>query len=454
MYIPQNGRIAIVDDQLKHAEPLMNVLSKRQLPYTYFSGDVNFLPELDNSFNDIRLLFLDINLIDDSEHENKVLKGRLIPVLKRVISKENHPYVIVYWSRHEHHKDLIEKDIFKDELKERSPIGFLSATKSDFFNHDGTSTDDFEERIKTLFENVNGLIKQSTVYSYLIQWENLVHKSADETLQNVFKPYNSIVDWHNNANYIFNNLGKAFLGKHYIDTEQKGKVIAGFNSFTSVFKDTLEHNSYNLKKVDAKDLVVQEDKVSANINSINLSLNIARDITDMSKSGCVLKIEEKEDLFKAILNKVISFFGLKKILLSQNPGIAENVLKKQTNKEHKRIKSEIKEAWINVIVVVTPICDYAQKNKINDRIVNGLLIPHKYLEYIESNSEAIYTLPIVFEVDSKEYVLVIDFRYFETCDIESEKVTPIFRLRQEILSEIQSKLSRHINRQGILILDS
>ena len=115
--LPINGRIAIVDDQLSQAAPLIKTLSKNRLPHTYFSGEVEFLPDTNDNDNDIRILFLDINLIDNSEHENKVLKSRLIPVINRIISLNNYPYIIVYWSRHEHHKNLIEDDIFKSKYE-------------------------------------------------------------------------------------------------------------------------------------------------------------------------------------------------------------------------------------------------------------------------------------------------------------------------------------------------
>lgn len=46
MNIPKNGRIAVIDDQLNQALPIINVLSKRQLPLTYFSGDAAYLPEI------------------------------------------------------------------------------------------------------------------------------------------------------------------------------------------------------------------------------------------------------------------------------------------------------------------------------------------------------------------------------------------------------------------------
>ena len=48
MNIPLNGRIAIIDDKIEQAEPLMQVLSKNQMPYVFYKGnDLNYLPEID-----------------------------------------------------------------------------------------------------------------------------------------------------------------------------------------------------------------------------------------------------------------------------------------------------------------------------------------------------------------------------------------------------------------------
>ena len=36
MSFPLNGRIAIVDDKIEQAQPLIKVLSKKQYPFTYY----------------------------------------------------------------------------------------------------------------------------------------------------------------------------------------------------------------------------------------------------------------------------------------------------------------------------------------------------------------------------------------------------------------------------------
>ena len=65
MSIPLNGRIAIIENELKEAMPLMKTFSKNQIPYVFYKGDdFSFLPDENSRFNDIRVLFLD--LIDDT----------------------------------------------------------------------------------------------------------------------------------------------------------------------------------------------------------------------------------------------------------------------------------------------------------------------------------------------------------------------------------------------------
>ena len=59
--IPLNGRIAIIDDVIEQALPLMRVLSKNRIPYVFYKGNrMEDLP--DKPDNDIRILFLDLKL--------------------------------------------------------------------------------------------------------------------------------------------------------------------------------------------------------------------------------------------------------------------------------------------------------------------------------------------------------------------------------------------------------
>lgn len=433
MNFPINGRIAIIDDQVNQALPLINILSKNRVPFAYYSGDVSFLPEADQVHNDIRILFLDINLIDNTERSDKELKAQLIPVLRRVITPDNYPYVVIYWSRHEDHKNLVEQDIFNAELSDRKPIAFLSAVKSDFINLDGTYTDEFEDRIQKLFSSVDAKIAENPSYSYLMNWENTVHYSSDSTLERIFQPFHKHENWSEHANYLVKKLGEAYSGEEIFDKlELQEKVKSFYSTLNLSFIDTLE-NIISLRPIPNASKFPTKfiSKNVESVYSINSKLLISKDLEALSYPGTVYKITSP---------------------ISKND--FEKIFGALSNDTGKRNKEVVLKSAIDVWVNVTPLCDAVQKKVVQHRLVKGILIEcFKNWEKSFNTNEAIF-ISAPFSYDGKNYLLFLDFRHFFTLSSfgKSKFREPIFRIRQQLLAEIQSKLSRHINRQGILAL--
>jgi|SRR5690554_5870961 len=456
MNIPINGRIAIIDDVYDQAEPLIRILSKNQIPYTFYKGvDSRYLPEENERVNDIRLLFLDINLIDDTAVPNeRQMRSALVYSLERVLSSNNFPYSIIYWSRHqEEHKALIE-DIFENELNDRKPIIYKGFVKSDFFPN--FSTEEVENTIDIISE-IEKIILEQEAYSLLLEWENHIHISTDLTLQELFSSYHKFKDWTNNANYIVTKLAKAYLEKHLTNASSDEVVNASLQTLTVLFRDYLESSLRNREINSQPTFAFDKANIEADIKQISGKLNLTSQISNNKEPGCVLLNAEESEIN---IKKIIDFSKLKQkckdTLLKDNPEIEENKLERKSKsgafKMSAELEEKIKENSLSISIVVTPICDYAQNNNVYDRIVQGLLIPKSEDIYI-INNDALFIVPFDIIHDSKEYLLVLDFRYFITTDLTQENVSGLFRIRQELLSEIQSKLSRHINRQGILLID-
>lgn len=456
MSIPLNGRIAIIDDVYEQAEPLIRILSKNQMPYTFYKGvDSRYLPEENERENDIRLLFLDINLINDAAVPNeKQMRSALVYTLKRVLSSNNFPYSIIYWSRHqEEHSELIE-DIFNNELNDRKPIIYKGFVKSDFFPN--FSSEEVESPIDMIAE-IKKIILEQEAYSVLIEWENHIHLSADLTLQELFSSYHKYNDWQNNANYIVKKLAKAYLEKHIENASSDEVVNAGLQTLTILFRDYLESSLRDRKSDSKPSFGFNKTEIEADIRQISGKLNLTNQINSIKEPGCVLSNATTSEIK---IEKIIDFAKLRQeckyLLMKQNPQIEEEDLEKESKKcafkKLDELKKIINEQSLKISVVVTPICDYAQNNSVYDRIVQGLLIPQNECNYI-LNNDALFIVPFDIVHDSQEYRLILDFRYFITTDLNHENVSGLFRIRQELLSEIQSKLSRHINRQGILLID-
>ena len=423
--IPLNGRIAIVDDKIEQALPLMRVFSKNNIPYTFYKGtDMEFLPPKPE--NDIRILFLDLNLFEGRDNKPKDIQSSLYSVIKRLISPQNYPYVLIIWSLQEDRfKDLLE-ELFNDRLKSCAPIAIKKWIKSNFFSIETEEEVNIENEYK-IIDELKKLISEMPAYRYLMQWENCVHYSADATLQEVFHDYHFQENWENNANCILDMFAHSYLEQHYYDSEIDDKIKASLLFLNDVYFDTLEASITKTDTEETKELIhnISKEEQKKIASKINKSLLVSNQFDSIRQPGCVICLEPDTD-------ETQHFYEL-----------LDNSIKTLSKKI---TKEDIYKTLIPCKVVVTPACDYAQDKLKYDRLVQGIIIDEEYGNYID-NSEAIYKSPS-FEYESKCKILVLNYRYFIT-EYISKKLQPVFRLRNTILAEIQSKLARHINRQGI-----
>lgn len=434
--IPINGRIAIVDDVASQALPLMQVLSKNNIPYTFYDGnDSDSFPEKPE--NDIRILFLDLNLLGGKVQRPKEIRSSLINTLRHLLSPENYPYVLVLWSRQEHEYTEVVEDIFEKELKDRAPIVIKSYVKSVFFPNFADEIDTTIDK-QIILDELKKILAELPAYSYLLQWENQVHNSADETIGDIFRDFHSCENWKENANCILEMLAKSYLEQSYENVTLETKTKASLLLLNDVLYDCLENGINNNLFGCTEELThnISDKEADTIACKINYRLLLSNNIDDIKQPGCVFK-----------------YFSSKKYKAH-----FEEILKDSCNCSDEEKKAMI-ETMIPCEVVVTPACDYAQKKSKTNRLVQGFLIESKHvigkkkkIKNIDNRTDAIYISP-VFEHKNKHYVLVLNFRYFVTDDMATEKKNyPLFRLRGSMLAEIQSKLARHINRQGIINL--
>ena len=210
--IPLNGRIAIVDDDEKQALPLMRVFSRLNIPYTFYKGnDYRFLPEVPE--NDIRILFLDLNLLGNKEESPKAIRSVLIPTISRIISENNYPYLLILWSRQENQYKATLEEIFQNELKGCAPIAIRNYVKSNFFHDYGTEEDSTQDDMLIINE-LKRVLAETPAYRYLILWENLAHTSTDELVKSIF-PNTKHDEWELVTNVVLNSLGRAYSGQYF-----------------------------------------------------------------------------------------------------------------------------------------------------------------------------------------------------------------------------------------------
>lgn len=454
--IPLNGRIAIVDDSIEQAQPLMGALSRHNIPYVYYKGnDVNYLPPIPE--NDIRILFLDLNLLGEKIEKAKDIRSVLYSVLVKIVSPQNYPYVLILWSRQESEYGSVLEDLFQTDLRDCSPIAIKNYVKSDFFPNFSQELDESVNDEK-IIEELQRILYGLPAYSYLMQWENCIHNSADATIQDIFHDYHSHNNWEDNANCILDMFAKSYLEKHYraVSTEDKAKASLFF--LNDVYYDTLESFIANSRIENAIELNYKIDTdLESDIRSkVNNYLLLSKSQTQINHPGCIFTgFDDSVECVrcsKAILNDSLKTEEIRAQVMEQFHGMCTQEAKDLYNHIMKERRDAILSTAMPCSIVVTPACDYAQNKAKYDRIVMGLIIDSCYMELIDTKSEAIYVSPS-FDEGSHERVLILNFRYFLTEELKKIKgIKQLYRIRNSVLSEIQSKLARHINRQGIMNL--
>lgn len=452
--LPINGRVAIVDDKFEQVKYLINDLSKNQISYRYYDGSLDSLPEEGACSNDFRILFMDINLINDGILEDKIIISSLNAVLNRLIPENNYPYVLVYWSRHEDdHKELIEKTLFETEqLKNKKPIAFINADKNKYVEMDGTPKEGVDIDI---YEDIKKKLESFPAYQSLLQWENLVHLAADKTIQELFK-FNgtSGEEWSKASLDLLTRFAKASLGNKHIKTSTpEAQIKSSLSVLNELFKDTLE-NGISKNAFIENDLNQTEATSFIDNKLVNSKLLIdSNNITKLSLKlpGSTVKQLDNSNL-ENFVNSILSHQTISSVCGKEDLGWAgkSNGAKDRAISEK---RNYIRQDAFLVTTCVDPMCDFVQSKVENCRLVDGVMLQSLALDFIDSRSEANFISPI-FKYDNKDYFLVLNYKYLKTTSKDAEpdpkSFSTIFRIRQQMLAEIQSKLARHISRQGIL----
>ena len=310
--IPLNGRIAIVDDDEKQAMPLIRVFSKMNIPYTFYKGnDYRFLPETPE--NDIRILFLDLNLLGNREESTKDVRSILIPTIKRIISPDNYPYLLVLWSRQESQYKKTLEEVFQNELKKCAPIAIKNYVKSDFFHDYGTEEDNTQDDM-LIIDRLKSILAEIPAYSYLMLWENLAHASTDKLFKNIF-PNAEPEEWEKVTNVILNSLGRAYIGQYFSEATPEEKIKASLFALNSVYIDSLDNSLANCTITSPQELderALEEDVINGLKADLNHKMLVFTKPNNMCEPGVVIEYKNpKSNYFEQFLHKIISVFFVK-----------------------------------------------------------------------------------------------------------------------------------------------
>jgi hypothetical protein len=465
MLIPQNGRIIILDDKKEQAFPLMKMLSKNKMPFTYHSDDSFLLPE--QPYEDLRLLFLDINLSLSGAPE-ETIKSQLQNTLLSLI-KPGIPYIAAIWSLKEKEYSTLIDDLFGTDIPNIAPFMIVYLDKNDFFDMDideDTQEIIYVEKdnlnlIETLTNRIEDRLKATDAFEIILKWDNLVYQSTSDVIKDILSLTESSTDKNKKLKDIYYKLAEAVWGRQIFNANAKEISQKTTSIFNALLADKLEGNFQKITYELISDITSPDKFEEKEKAIINTKLLLSFDTTDESLPGNVYE-NSGDEISKYPFNGLIAdslniqlcsseFYYQEKGKKPENTADAmaiRNELKTKYQKFEKAVRENIKSDSKFISLELSPICDYAQKKWKSNRICPGILWNTNHINYI-SKADNLYISPNIF-LDGNCYNMVLDLRYFTSYPFETLKaIKPIFRLKHTFLVDIQSLLSRHINRPGI-----
>jgi hypothetical protein len=438
MELPLNGRIAIIDNNISEVKPLIDILSKKRIPFNYYSGELSQLPDSDCN-NDLRILFLDLRLsIDFADIKTDI--SAIYSILNSIIGKDQGPYILIVWSKHGKEKAYIEalkKMLYSELFQHKSPVAIVYLNKHDYMDIIEEGNYKLKEGgLGFLANDINVKVNSKTILLELFKYENLIHKSNSDVIKTISSFYNYDEHWNKNITAVIYKLAKSILGRDEIkDANDRTKLNKGLMQINNLLFDSIEHKlSRNemLSEYEIKDNGISEEifiKLNTKIHTLN-------DITELvMEQGNLFLIPKSEDLIQKIINE--KFFKKKtKDLLNSNP-------------------------WL-VMLDITPICDYSQ-DKDYLRMIYGVSLDSNLFNDVKGFKKDFHYQTPVFEINGQSRFILFDFRHIlSTNKAEMLKRDnfpimasdlPLFKFRREILSDIQSNLSMQVSRLGISIVE-
>lgn len=412
MLISENGRIILVDDIQKEIEEVLTSLRNHGLPFLYFDGTQETLPQ--EPLEGIRFVFLDIELRGMKGQSIKTKASGVVAVLKKIISTNNGPYVIIFWTKH---KEAIEAVIENCSKEKIPPVKCVDLEKP-------VGVEKITERLEQKLGDIGA-------FRLYVEWENIVNKAAIEFVRKFSSLVNLDTDWSKNTEAIFFKLYKSYVEENEIqDKEDQFKCAC--HLMNRSFLDTLEYITKKDLKLPQGFELHAGTVTKQTIAKLNFSLFLGEALTGQPNPGNVYT--QNNDVIKGMLIRSIIKDG-------QDPG-----------------------GCTLCRVIISPECDIAHKKmiyiagaegepKVMHRILYGLLLPDGPTNRLNPKGRESYIRIHPIWHDNKEQELIFHFATMSFHSEEEFTESPIFSLKRDILFDIQSKAAIHVNRLGNYLLE-
>lgn len=440
------SRFVVVDDNRKHLRAITEVIESLGSPCLGLVYDSEH--DLDaRHFKGVRVLFLDLNLIDTSATTDDRSKFAVIAgILDRCISPSGGPFILMIWTAY----DTIVEDLisYLDEPNALSPharplsIGGLSKDK--FINLDTGKAKD----VDALRSEIEAAMYKRSPFTALALWEADVLSAASTTVAtlNELLPGDLLTatEREQAVGDILGRLASAAVGQPNVHVDRRAAIYAALGPILS---DRVVNQQVDKDVSDVwKDAVTEggrEDVDQETAGKINRMLHLA--------------VPESES-FRATDWGAVSSFPAKwdnDVELRRRFGVTKRQL---LGNEFKIGRSDGARCRIR-LVRIGAACDHAQNRPGSLVYLLGVEIPCD----IERKKDrgGVLRLPgaewssprLVAKVGDGPFVLAVNCRYFVNVpQDEVDGLQSVYRLREQLLMHLISHANNYLSRPGVVQL--
>lgn len=478
MILPTNGKVVVFDDEYKEVAGLLKALSKNKIPYNYYQDEAGEdLP--DTPIENVRLVFLDLELISGQKIPNHAIISTIAIRLQRILEPKNN-YILIYWSTKEiKYKKLID-DAFENGLKDYKPIITISLNKAKALKQGDNIVDYIVEEIENKSEGFS-------LFKVFSLWENLVNDSAGDLINDFIDFIGKDSDWDDNAKYVLYKLAQAYSGVQVNNKPELKQLEDALFTLNYTLLDSIENSIVtNIAKESSKlkGVISSTKKGDISFSSlINERLFVSKNHFTGNIPGCLFLPEKEFEILGSKIEKQFVDFvknntlkpeGKEKILAHKKKNCDEKLKEIEFQRkafaknynvivnsiitlptddpERKTLMSKIIEESVKIEINISPLCDYAQAKMHCCRLLPGILLPEKYSSSVSTKNAYNYVADSVFNFEGENYYFVFDLRFLYSLP-ESRVKTRMaeYKVRHQLLADIQLRLGNHINRSGVLL---
>ena len=419
------SRVVIIDDKYEEGAALQKALNNKGISSVFYSDeDITQLREKlpKEPLKNCRLVFLDLDFAGITDTNPITKADRPVQFLKSIVG-EISAYVVIIWSSKT--TEAIAEQFIKrlnkqiDHKNISSPVvPPIVLEKTDYYFK---SSQDYD--IQKLQNDIN------TRLSHISSFKTFLH-GEKQSLEGVSSMYSKVISNKEDESLIgtIKELAKASAGQHIPEDKM---IESAFMALGEFMPDAIE-----------------EQILNTNFDNLNLSTG---SLNDNEKSEL-----NKSLIFSEAVGSPIS--GLIYKLGTENFDL-EKSFKATFSTGFDQVSDFSLEKQIYFVVIdVTQLCD-SGKLDANRYFVNGIIHPKKFAREgqrgveLKPNKHGIYMIDKMFDFkDKSQFKLTINLKSYSSDKNQIDGLTPIIRLRSNIVVDIQHKIASFISRPGHLWL--